>query len=243
MFQAVVSSLAVAAPAIGNINLEWRPVNQTADLGSEVAVGLYAVSDNEQTQLMAAADVIFGWDPQHLTLIGIDNTGAVPLLISILPVVDPYHLNEAIPPADGDGFYLAYAYLGQPVGATPQGVLLTTFVFQAIAETHDTQVRVLPSGGSPEGHTVVYDGTVPGLDVTGTLGQASVTVRTCGTFDANDDEDVDLEDVAAFQTCFSGSGVPAPALCTCVFDADEDEDLDLDDWAALFAGLSGPDTG
>jgi len=239
----VFASLLLAAPSAANISLEWRPADQTVPVASTVALGLYAVSDSEQIQLMAAADVIFGWDPESLTLIGVDNTGAVPLLFSGLPVVDPYHLNEALPPADGDGFYLAYAFLGQPVEATPEGVLLTTFLFQAISVTPQTVVDVLATGGSPQGHTVVYDGAVPGLDVTGSLGEAVVTVRACGTMDVESDGDVDLEDYAAFQICFSGAGTPASELCACVFDSDEDSDVDGADFAVLFAGLSGPHSG
>lgn len=188
-----------------NINLELRPVVQGAEPGSEVQIGLYAVSDSSANQLMAAADVIIGWDPAYLHLLGKTDVGAVPLLVSGFPYPDPYNLNEVVPPQDGDGFYIAYAYGGQPVAATPAGALLTTFRFQALAETPATQVLILPSAGSPLGHTVVYDGTTPGLGVTGTLGSATVAIRYCGDGDVNGDGHVDLDDVSYFVAVLLGT--------------------------------------
>jgi len=159
-----------------SINLEWRPNAQTVNVGDAADLGLYAVSDSGADQLLSAADVIFTWDSAFLDLLGNDNTGGAPLLVSGFPTVDPYSLNEAVPPQDGDGFYLAYAFLGMPVAATPAGTLLTTFQFQAVGQTPATDVFVAATGGSPEGHTAVYDGTTPALEVTGTLGSASVTI-------------------------------------------------------------------
>lgn len=175
---AVVLTLLLAAtnPGQAAINLELRPVHQSVSLGSQVDLGLYAASDNEAGQLLSAADVILGWEPGYLDLLGNSNAGAVLLLASGFPATDPYGLNESVPPQDGDGLYIAYAFGGQPVVATPAGTLLTTFQFQAVGLTSLTTVALLPAAGSPLGHTVVYDGTVPGLNVTGTLGSATVTI-------------------------------------------------------------------
>jgi len=164
------------SPVVANIGLEWRPSAQTVNVNDPVNIGLYAVSDSSADQLLSAADVIFSWDPVFLDLLGNDNTGGAPLLVSGFPAVEPYNLNESVPPQDGDGFYLAYAFLGSPVAATPAGTLLTTFQFLALAETPGTDVVVEQTGGSPQGHTAVYDGTVPALEVTGALGSATVTI-------------------------------------------------------------------
>ncbi len=164
-----VSSICWAVPALANIDLEFRPPGQTASVGDTVNIGLYAVSDDETDQLLAAAQVIISWDPSYLQLLGNDDTGAVPLLSSGFPSNDPFNLNEVVPPQDGDGLYVAFALLGNPVPATPEGVLLTTFQFLALADTPQTPVDILESGGDPAGETIVFDGTVPNLDVTGTL--------------------------------------------------------------------------
>ena len=159
-----------------NINLEYRPGSQTVAVGQTVGIGLYAVSDDASVQTLSAVDLVFGWDPGFLDLLGLDPTGAAPLLSSAFPGADPFGLNESVPPQDGDGLYLALANLGSPVGATPGGTLLTTFQFQTLGVTAGTVVEMLVSGGSPARATTVFDGNVPNLDVTGTLGSASVAV-------------------------------------------------------------------
>ena len=176
--QAIIAiSLAYTGTTVqANINLEFRAVNETVIVGQPVNLGLYAVSDDETDQLLAAAQVIFAWDQSVLQLLGLDNSGAVELLSSSFPVGDPFNLNEQVPPQDGDGLYVALALLGDSVAATPEGTLLTTFQFQAIAPSAATPIDILPFGGKPEGDTIVLDGVVPNLDVTGTLTGTEVQV-------------------------------------------------------------------
>ncbi|MCZ6652838.1 MAG: hypothetical protein O7D91_07410, partial [Planctomycetota bacterium] len=164
-----LASICWAVPALADINLEFRPPSQSVLIGDTVNIGLYAVSDDETDQLLAAAQVIISWDPSFLQLLGIDGTGAVPLLSSGFPSNDPFNLNEVVPPQDGDGLHVALAPLGNPVPTTPEGVLLTTFQFLALADTPQTPVDIMDSGGDPLGETIVFDGTVPNLDVSGTL--------------------------------------------------------------------------
>ncbi len=172
----VIGSIGWAVPALANINLEFRPPSQNVVTGNTANIGLYAVSDDETDQLLMSAQVIIAWDPSFLQLLGIDHTGAVPLESSEFPANDPFNLNEVVPPQDGDGLYVALAPLGDPVAATPEGTLLTTFQFLTLAETPQTAVDILECAGDPEGHTIVYDGTVPNLDVTGTLTGAIVVI-------------------------------------------------------------------
>jgi hypothetical protein len=119
---------------------------------------------------------VFGWDPAYLDLLGLDGTGAVPLMSSAFPANDAWGLNEVVPPHDGDGLYLALALIGDPVEVTTNGVLLTTFQFAALQPTTGTFVDMLTEGGSPPINTAVIDGLVPGLEVTGTLTGAMVTI-------------------------------------------------------------------
>jgi len=167
-----------AAPAAASVNLELRSPAPTAAVGQTVEAGLYAVSDSNLDQMFSAMDVILGWAPESLQFLGIDNTGAVPLDgMSGVALGDPFNLNEAMPPQDGDALYLGLAPLGAPVAATPTGTLLTTLQFMAVASTPGTTIDIPASGGGPMvGHTVVFDGTIPGTDVTGTLSGTSVEV-------------------------------------------------------------------
>ncbi len=206
-----VGFMCSAVPALANINLEFRPPSQTVSIGDTVNVGLYADSDDENDQSSAIVQVILSWNPNFLQLLGIDGTGAVPLLSSGFPTSDPFNLNEVSPPQDGDGLYLAFAPLGNPVAATPEGVLLTTFQFLALADTTQAPVDILESGGDPEGETIVFDGTVPNLDVTGTLtgGVVEIAAGSCfADFDA--DGHVGAFDLAVLL----GAWGPCPQPCT-----------------------------
>jgi hypothetical protein len=171
-----------AAPAAANINLELRPTFQTVwyqTTDPEVEVGLYAVSDDDTTQYSAAIQAIIQWDPDFLTLLGHHGAGAVPLAGSSFPMPDPFGLNEAVPPQDGDGMYVALAPLGAPLGATPEGVLIQTFVFEPLQYSPGTPVNIGASAGDPPGETIVFDGEVAGLDVTGTLSGCLIQIIPC----------------------------------------------------------------
>jgi len=166
----------LASACQANINIEFRTVLPSYVVGNTVGVGVFVRSDSGSNQLMSAAQIIIGWDTTFLRLLGNSNAGAVPLLSSGFPMPDPYGLNEASPPQDGNGLYVAFANFGMPVAATPAGTLLTTLQFQALAETLATPVSIIRSGGNPVGNTTVFDGTIPNFDVTGTLTGSTVTI-------------------------------------------------------------------
>jgi len=167
MVAAAVAFL-VAMPALADIDLELRP-EPAGTCGDPVRIGLYAVSDSATAQSFAAIDLVFAWNPAELQLVGTDQAGAVPILSAGLPMNDPYGLNEVSPPADGDGYFLLFSQLGNPALATPEGALVTTFVFEVVGGDATSTVDILPSGGMPTIQTRVLDGEVPGLIVTGAL--------------------------------------------------------------------------
>lgn len=126
----------------------------------------------------AALDLIFAWNPAHLQLTGLSQAGSVPLLASYFPnpSVDYTGINEVVPPQDGNGLYYALAPLGQPVQVPVQGVQITTFKFKVLSAFAETWVEFLSDlTVNFPAETVVYDGTVAGLDVTGTFTHAQVT--------------------------------------------------------------------
>ena len=58
--------------------------------------------------------------------------------------------------------------------------------------------------------------------------------------DTDRDNDVDQEDFAVFQACYTGLGGQAAASCACM-DLDDDGDVDEDDFAIFQLGASGPE--
>jgi hypothetical protein len=169
--------LGVAGSSVqASINLELRPLSQVAIVGNTVNVGLYAISDSPSSQLLSAAQVILTWDVSYVQLSGLNNSGAATWLSSAFGP-EPFGLNTSL--LDGDAMWIGLAPLGQAnaVPATPGGTLLTTFMFQALAPTAPlTLINLVPSGGNPLGTTIVFDGTVPNTDVTGTLTGAMVQI-------------------------------------------------------------------
>ncbi len=131
-------------PAQANIDLQWRPITQTVNVGDPVGVGLFACSDNAQNQGFSSVQVIMEWDPGFLRLTGNDDAGAVDWMggSSFIPG-DSFGINEADPPADGDGMWVGMVTFQQERWATPAGTLLTTITFDALAETPGTLVGML----------------------------------------------------------------------------------------------------
>lgn len=142
-------SLVAAAPAVAAIDLEWRPLTQTVNVGDPVGIGLFAVSDSGAPQGFSSVQVIMDWDPTYLALTGNDTAGALPLLGSSFLPGDSFGINEADPPADGDAMWVGTVFFGQELDATPTGSLLTTITFTALAPTPSTLVGILPEATHP----------------------------------------------------------------------------------------------
>jgi len=143
----------LAAPALaGTINLEWRPMFQTVNVGDPVGVGLYAVSGTGVDEPFNSAQVIMTWDTSFLLLTGVDQTAAVlqpPNDTSAFLPGDSFGFNESNPPADGDGIWFGFVSTGQTRDATVAGSLLTTIMFDALAETPGTPVSMLYNAQKP----------------------------------------------------------------------------------------------
>ncbi len=229
---ALLASLAAAAQA--DIDLELRPISATSDpipgsvsVASTIRLGLFAVGDGTGPSL-AAAQIVFSWDPAHVQLVGLDGTDGANLVTSAFPAAGSGGLNEANPPQDGDGFYLAFAQFGDPVIASDQGTLITSLVFEGVSPTTSTPIDILPAGGDPEVVSKVLDGTVPNLDVTGDLTGTSLRVAIC-VGDDDGDGDTDVFDYATLAGNF-GKG-PFPPFTN--GDLDGDGLVDVFDFAIL----------
>jgi hypothetical protein len=161
-------------PASANVDLEWYPETQVVPIGAAVEIGLYAVSDDETTQSISAIDAILQWDAPLLALTGNYDNGPYDWLGTTgFPDDSGFDgLNDTW--LDGDAYYQAHAQLGDPALAPPDGLLVTTFQFDALAEGV-AGITIPPEAGQYTS-TAVWDGESPGTQVTGFLGSATVTV-------------------------------------------------------------------
>lgn len=131
------------------------------------------VSATKNQQRLVATDLVFGWDPEVLEFVGIDNTNGLAAQMSFLPPPpqwDFYGINEQIPPADGTGLYYWLSPLnGIPVYVTTEGSTLTTLKFKVL-QCSNTTVDIIPEYTVfHTASTVVYGSDTPGMNVTGTM--------------------------------------------------------------------------
>ena len=178
--------MAATAPARADVNIESRPGAQTVCLDETVDIALYLVSDSEVDQSVGALEVILLWDPTSLELLGKTDDGPYQWLASSFPDDSALDgLNAPfdgpapfVPDNDGGAFYVAWAQFAPspPAYATPEGLLVTTFHFRAF--TPAVARLDIPATFGKFTATRVYDGFVPGLEVTGEiLDQAQVTIH------------------------------------------------------------------
>ena len=142
-------------------------------------------------------DVILSWDPAVLQLRGIDSNGPYPYQWMFSGFTNDHGLDGLNDTwADGNALYTAMAQLGgPPAWAPPEGLLVTRFLFRKLHVGGPTSVTMLADFGNYT-HTVVYDGFIPGLDVTGTL--TGTEVLPLATGDANCDGVIDFGDINPF---------------------------------------------
>jgi hypothetical protein len=168
--------LLASTPSLALIDIEWRPACQSVEPGEMVEIGLYVVSDDETDQSISAMDIILLWDPDVIELVGVVDNGPYAWLISAF--TDDFDgLNDTF--LDGNALYTAYAQLGVPAYATPEGLLVTTVQFIGSQDPGFCWITEPHSAGMYS-DTAIIDGEVPALRVEGVLGKATAGV---GVFD------------------------------------------------------------
>ncbi|MFQ5413966.1 MAG: PEP-CTERM sorting domain-containing protein [Phycisphaerae bacterium] len=174
---ALVACCGVVVPsARANVDLGFDPTPQTVGVGDIVEIGLMAISDDDFFQSIGAMEVILNWDTDVLRLIDHVDNGPYEWLMSSFPDDGVFDgLNDTF--LDGDALYRALAQFAPapPAFAPPQGLLVTTLRFEAIAPSPLTDIVIPPTAGFFT-ETIVLDGFIPGLNVTGELGSAQITV-------------------------------------------------------------------
>ncbi|MFK7959016.1 MAG: hypothetical protein AB8G96_00690 [Phycisphaerales bacterium] len=214
--------------AAADVDLEFRVATPVVNVGDSFEVQLFAVSDDDSTQLFSATETIFAWNPAEMVLLATTSDGAIPSVLNTLPAVGDYGLNEAVPPADGDGILLFLGQLGAPAEATPEGALLHTFSFQAIAPSAAAPIDI-PGTGGKGGQTLVVSGKVPGLIITGMLLGVDVEILGDACFG-----DFDRDGMVGFSDLLSLLG--AYGTCVgCPADLNGDGEVAFDDVLALLS--------
>ncbi len=173
-----------AGSASAAINLEWRPALISVPVGTSFSVGLYAVSDDASNQSMASVDAILDWSPAFVKLTGVTNNSPYAWISSNFPNdcgLDGLNANPVCPSYsgltanDGSAYYRSLRNFSNPAFATPGGLLVATFNFDALAETSSTMLD-LPGAEGSFTRSYVVDGFTAGLEVTGGLGSAKIEI-------------------------------------------------------------------
>lgn len=173
---AVASALMLGAATVANagpIHMDLSPSVQVVNVGDTVEIDLIVMTSDGSPQGFDALDAILGWDTGFLSLTGFDNSGAGAsfFLTGFLP--DGDNINDDV--TDGDAMFNALATPGSPVSApaSPGSLIITTFQFQALAETAGTNVVLIPSIGTFSSTRVLLNG----VEVTGNvLGPATIVI-------------------------------------------------------------------
>jgi hypothetical protein len=127
--------------------------------------------------MVRGMQVILQWDPVFL---GLDeaqplvNNGPYTWLLSgFYDDSGADGLNDTW--EDGNAYYQAAGNFESPAWATPEGLLVTTFRFNALNPTLETEIAIVPAFGEYTA-TQVF-GEQVGEDVTGTLGTTTIMVE------------------------------------------------------------------
>jgi hypothetical protein len=172
------------------VSPELRLVQQELYVvGETIEIELYAVSDTGIDQPISAISVILTWDSSRLELQGNVDNGPYLWLVSWFPDDSALDgLNDTF--LDGNALYeaLVLPAPNPPAVATPDGLMVSTFQFRALA-SGTAQVEIIGAFGQST-QTSIVDGETFGLDITGTLGPP-VLVEIIECLD-----DVDCDDAA-----------------------------------------------
>jgi hypothetical protein len=164
-------------PAVsqGAINLELRQFHPNPlPVGGFADQDLYAVWDGSGDDTISAIDLLFTWDPAHLSMDGSDDSfSETPILASFFPTGSG-EVNDASPPTTGQGQVTVFMQAGQTATISQTGTLVTTLLFTALSPTPGTPISLVSQIDTH--HTKVYGGAVENSDVTGTLTGSTVVI-------------------------------------------------------------------
>jgi hypothetical protein len=168
------ASIGLAAPAArGNISLELHTTTPIVSVGNTFTIDLYGVSTGAP-DTTSAGQVILSWNTAFVQLLG-TNTSGTPSYLASGFLGDPHGINSST--TDGDAMWIYFAPPGNPLATSASGTLMMRFNFTALSmTTPDTLIDIETSAGSPPGQTIIYDGTIPNTNITGSLSGVAIQV-------------------------------------------------------------------
>ena len=174
---AVACSTVLIATSLchGAINLALRPQSLQYNVGDQVAIQILASATTGEPEGLLSFQMIFSWDTSRLHLTGLSGVGGASFTASGF-FHDAYGINELAVPTDGNAMFVGLGPLGSSIVALPNGSLMSTLLFTAVAPSPGTPISILSSAGSPVGTTVVYGDAGPNVNVTGSLTGTSVRI-------------------------------------------------------------------
>jgi hypothetical protein len=189
------------------VDLElFAPLSGPFAPGDVAEIELHAISDIGVDLGIGSLAVILTWDPGRLALLGRVDNGPYDWFLSSFPNDSGLDgLNNTF--TDGDAWYQASSQPSPnpPAQATPDGLHITTFQFEALA-AGNVNVAMAHNRGQYS-LTFVADAESPGLNMTGTLGPpAALTLVACLT-DAHCD---DNEFCTGVESCNDMVCMPGP---------------------------------
>ena len=174
-----LASAPAGAQVFESVELFFTPSEPTVQVGDMLELGLVVRSLNAFEAPMSGLNAILSWEPGFLAFAGKVDNGPYNWQGSSFPddsVLDC--LNCVM--CDGDLFYEAISqFLPEPPGIAPpsdtEGLLVTTFVFEALAPTTGT-ILSTPLTLGQYSRTQVVSGTVPALDILDRVTPATITI-------------------------------------------------------------------
>jgi Cys-rich repeat protein len=165
------------------VSLIWSPPSQTIMIGSTFQVTLIARSDTCFTIDVGSIQAILNWDETRIRFLGHTDNGPYAWIYSGFPndqsldgLNAPFNGTIA---NDGDALYQAIASFVNGAPASPSGLTVTTFTFEALGLASNTVVTIPPAMGNYSVSEVLGEGIDE--DITGSLGTATVSVVECTT--------------------------------------------------------------
>lgn len=138
-----------------------------------VRIDIVAIGD--EPQRLVALDLGFSWDPSCLVLQGSSQEVAtvnsivagLPCPVDTCSYDDFYLLNEASPPADGDGYFVWLGMLGEVIETDK--AILGSLWFTMTGDWDVTNVDIITTvekkGSNAPFHTALWGTNVPGLEI------------------------------------------------------------------------------
>ena len=174
-----VASVPAGAQVFESVELFFTPSEPTVQVGDMVELGLVVRSLNAFEAPMTGLNAVLSWEPGFLAFAGKIDNGPYNWQGSSFPEDSALDCLNCVM-CDGDVFYEAISqFLPAPPGIAPpsdtEGLLVTTFVFEALAPTTGT-ILSTPLTLGQYSRTQVVSGTVPALDILDRVTPATITI-------------------------------------------------------------------